>query len=258
MLGLSAPGGRDDRAARLRQRGVRQAPPARRLRGRGRRRASPTCTPTTSSTSSRTPTRSPTRRVSSRCRCRPGPAPTIPPRPRLIAPPGATESFRQVAGTFGNEDLSRRHSRSRSTRPAPSPEVGPLRFSFQRGARTSSRPSPCGSTATDGVAGLRRGLQPQRASSSSSPRGCDLLLIEATLPRPERTGMRGHLTPEEAGEHARTRGPPGRAHPHLRRARPDLGAQAGGPTRSAKRSRWRARARSTRSEATGPRVRLRP
>ena len=31
----------------------------------------------------------------------------------------------------------------------------------------------------------------------------ELLLIEATLPRPERSGMRGHLTPEEAGEHAR-------------------------------------------------------
>jgi ribonuclease BN (tRNA processing enzyme) len=31
--------------------------------------------------------------------------------------------------------------------------------------------------------------------------GTDLLLIEATLPRPERDGVRGHLTPFEAGEH---------------------------------------------------------
>src|SRR5918998_1198396 len=31
----------------------------------------------------------------------------------------------------------------------------------------------------------------------------DLLLLEATLPRPERSGMRGHITPAEAGEHAR-------------------------------------------------------
>ena len=30
-----------------------------------------------------------------------------------------------------------------------------------------------------------------------------LLLIEATLPRPEREGPRGHLTPGEAGEHGR-------------------------------------------------------
>ena len=33
-------------------------------------------------------------------------------------------------------------------------------------------------------------------------RGTDLLIVEATLPRPERTGMRGHLTPQEAAEHA--------------------------------------------------------
>jgi ribonuclease BN (tRNA processing enzyme) len=37
-------------------------------------------------------------------------------------------------------------------------------------------------------------------------RGADLLIIEGTLPRPERTGHRGHLTPEEAGEHAKEAG----------------------------------------------------
>jgi len=34
----------------------------------------------------------------------------------------------------------------------------------------------------------------------------DLLLIESTLPRPERTGERGHLTPAEAGDHGRRAG----------------------------------------------------
>jgi ribonuclease BN (tRNA processing enzyme) len=51
-------------------------------------------------------------------------------------------------------------------------------------------------------------------SADSSPsddlcdfaRETDLLLIEATLPRPEREGPRGHLTPEEAGEHGRRAG----------------------------------------------------
>jgi ribonuclease BN (tRNA processing enzyme) len=37
-------------------------------------------------------------------------------------------------------------------------------------------------------------------------RDADLLVIEATLPRPERTGVRGHLTPAEAGEHAKAAG----------------------------------------------------
>jgi ribonuclease BN (tRNA processing enzyme) len=51
-------------------------------------------------------------------------------------------------------------------------------------------------------------------SADSSPsdelcdfaRDTDLLLIEATLPRPEREGPRGHMTPEEAGEHGRRAG----------------------------------------------------
>jgi ribonuclease BN (tRNA processing enzyme) len=37
-------------------------------------------------------------------------------------------------------------------------------------------------------------------------RDADLMLVEATLPRPERTGMRGHLTADEAGGHAREAG----------------------------------------------------
>ena len=36
--------------------------------------------------------------------------------------------------------------------------------------------------------------------------GTDLLLVEATLPRPERTGVRGHLTPAEAGRARRAGG----------------------------------------------------
>ena len=37
-------------------------------------------------------------------------------------------------------------------------------------------------------------------------RDTDLLFVEATLPRPERTGVRGHMTPAEAGDHARRAG----------------------------------------------------
>ncbi len=36
-------------------------------------------------------------------------------------------------------------------------------------------------------------------------READVMIVEATLPRPERTGVRGHLTPAEAGR-ARARG----------------------------------------------------
>ena len=62
--------------------------------------------------------------------------------------------------------------------------------------------------------GLEAGGDRLTYSADSSPsdelcafaRDCDLLLIEATLPRPEREGPRGHLTPEEAGEHGRRAG----------------------------------------------------
>jgi ribonuclease BN (tRNA processing enzyme) len=37
-------------------------------------------------------------------------------------------------------------------------------------------------------------------------RDADLLVVEGTLPRPERTGVRGHMTPEEAGAHAKRAG----------------------------------------------------
>jgi ribonuclease BN (tRNA processing enzyme) len=41
------------------------------------------------------------------------------------------------------------------------------------------------------------------AELSRFAQGTDLFLVEATLPRPERQGPRGHLTPAEAGEHGR-------------------------------------------------------
>lgn len=37
-------------------------------------------------------------------------------------------------------------------------------------------------------------------------RDADLLFVEGTLPRPERTGIRGHMTPEEAGDQAKRAG----------------------------------------------------
>jgi ribonuclease BN (tRNA processing enzyme) len=37
-------------------------------------------------------------------------------------------------------------------------------------------------------------------------KGTDLLIVEATLPRPERTGVRGHLTAEEAADHGNRAG----------------------------------------------------
>jgi ribonuclease BN (tRNA processing enzyme) len=48
------------------------------------------------------------------------------------------------------------------------------------------------------------GHPPGRGDHRGGP-GADLLIIEATLPRPS-DRVRGHLTPEEAGEHAKHAG----------------------------------------------------
>ena len=134
----------------------------------------------------------------------PWPGTDDPARPRLIAPPGAGETFRKIAGCFGNEDLVEKAFALEEYEPDSAPEVGPFRFTFHEVPHFTQtfavKVSANGGTLVFGA--------------DSSPntelvefaRGCDLMLVEATLPRPERTGIRGHLTPEEAGEHGRNAG----------------------------------------------------
>jgi ribonuclease BN (tRNA processing enzyme) len=133
----------------------------------------------------------------------PWPGTDSPARPRLIAPPGATETFRRVVGAWGNEDLIEKAFALEEYEEASTPEVGPLRFRFQSVPHFTQTFAICIESARGG------GSFAYGADSSPSEdlvrfvAGSDLLIIEATLPRPERTGMRGHLTPEEAGRHAR-------------------------------------------------------
>jgi ribonuclease BN (tRNA processing enzyme) len=128
-----------------------------------------------------------------------------PPRPRLIAPPGARETFRALCGAAGmSEEHIERAFRLEEYDAADTIEIGPLTVRFQR------VPHFLPTFAVELTAGTGR----ITFSADSSPsedlcafaQGTDLLLIEATLPRPERDGPRGHLTPEEAGEHGRRAG----------------------------------------------------
>jgi ribonuclease BN (tRNA processing enzyme) len=129
-----------------------------------------------------------------------------PARPRLIAPPGAGETFRRVVGAWGSEELIERAFLLEEYEPTSRPEVGPLRFSFH---------SVPHFTETFAIAvESRNGPERFVFGADSAPsddlvefaRGADLLLVEATLPRPERSGQRGHLTAREAGEHGRAAG----------------------------------------------------
>ena len=128
-----------------------------------------------------------------------------PPRPRLIAPPGARETFRRLCAASGmREEHIESGFRLEEYDPGGSVVVGDLQLRFQ------SVPHFLPTHAVS----IANGDGRITYSADSSPsddlcafaRDTDLLLIEATLPRPEREGPRGHLTPEEAGEHGRRAG----------------------------------------------------
>jgi ribonuclease BN (tRNA processing enzyme) len=127
-----------------------------------------------------------------------------PARPRLIVPPGARQTFRTVVGAWGDEELIEQAFTIEEYDAGSIVEVGPLRLRFAEVPHY---------ILTHAVEVTCEG---GRFTFGADCRPCDelvefakdtdLLFVEATLPRPERTGIRGHLTPEEAGEHARRAG----------------------------------------------------
>ena len=124
----------------------------------------------------------------------------------LHAPPGARETFRRVAGAWGSEDLVERAFALSEYAEADEPRVGPLRLRFHRVDHFVER------FAIEITSEASRGRFVFGADTGPSDalvrfaQGADVLMVEATLPRPEREGPRGHLTPAEAGEHARRAG----------------------------------------------------
>jgi ribonuclease BN (tRNA processing enzyme) len=133
------------------------------------------------------------------------PGTTRPARPQLYAPHGARDVFRQVVKCFGNEDLIEHAFQLTEYDGLEELTIGPLTVRFCEVPHYM---------ATYAVELACDGGPRVTYSADCSPnddlvrfaRDTDLLLIEATLPRPERTGVRGHLTPEEAGEHGRRAG----------------------------------------------------
>jgi ribonuclease BN (tRNA processing enzyme) len=126
-----------------------------------------------------------------------------PPRPRLIAPRGAVDTFRRVVGAWGNEDLIENAFRIEEYAPDDTPTVGPLTFRFQSVPHFTET-FAIRVESTNGSGKLAYGADSRPSQELIDfVAGADLLLVEATLPRPEREGIRGHLTPREAGEHAK-------------------------------------------------------
>jgi len=132
------------------------------------------------------------------------PGTSKPARPQLYAPVGTAEVFRQIVGCWGNEDLIEKAFELHEYDAPDELEVGP--FSVRFCEVPHYMPTYAVQLACNG------GRLTYGADCSPNDelvrfaRNSDMLLIEATLPRPERTGERGHLTPREAGEHGRRAG----------------------------------------------------
>ena len=127
-----------------------------------------------------------------------------PARPRLIVPPGARQTFRTVVGSWGDEELIEQAFSLEDYDASSTVEIGLLTATFHE------VPHFILTHAVNFVSSAGRftfGADCRPCDEViDAARDTDLLFIEATLPRPERTGIRGHLTPGEAGEHARRAG----------------------------------------------------
>jgi ribonuclease BN (tRNA processing enzyme) len=109
-------------------------------------------------------------------------------------------------GAWGNEDLIENAFHLEEYSVDDTPEVGPLKFTFQSVPHfTETFAIRVSSSAGGGDLVYGADSRPSDEVVEFA-RDAELLLVEATLPRPERTGMRGHLTPREAGEHAKAAG----------------------------------------------------
>jgi ribonuclease BN (tRNA processing enzyme) len=125
-------------------------------------------------------------------------------RPLLYAPPGARETFRRVTGAWDAPELIEQSFELHEYDAAGELSLDPLRVRFhevphfirthavqvREGERSFTYGADC---------------RPNEAIVAFA-RDTDLLMLEATLEQSDEGGSRGHLTPAEAGEHARRAG----------------------------------------------------
>ena len=133
------------------------------------------------------------------------PGTEAPATPRLIAPPGAQEAFQSLCTASGmREDHIEGAFALTVYDPADTVTLDDFTVRF----RPVPHFIPCNAVEL-AVNGARLTFSADCAPNDALielAQDTDLLLIEATLPRPEREGPRGHLTPAEAGEHGTSAG----------------------------------------------------
>ncbi|HZE04268.1 MAG TPA: MBL fold metallo-hydrolase [Solirubrobacteraceae bacterium] len=130
------------------------------------------------------------------------PGTSAPARPQLLLPVGGEDLLRRVVGNWGSADLINSAFAVTEYTAADALTVGPLHIRFCEVPHFvlshAVEVSASGTRFTYGA-----DCRPNQELVAFA-RGTDMLMVEATLPCPERDGKRGHLTPREAGEHGRS------------------------------------------------------
>ena len=134
------------------------------------------------------------------------PGTDTPARPVLHCPQGATATFDQVTGAWGAPGLLGEAFEIREYAVDETLEVGSLRVRFHPVPHFAPTNAVEVSSSSGGGRIVYGSDHRPCEEIVEFARGADLLLVEATLPRPERHGDRGHLTPHEAGEHGAAAG----------------------------------------------------
>jgi ribonuclease BN (tRNA processing enzyme) len=129
------------------------------------------------------------------------PGTRTPARPHLFVPPGGSDVLRQIVGAWGSEDLIQNAFELHEYGAPDQLSVGPFKVRFCQVPHFT----PTYAIELSRNRGRLTFGADCRPNDELVRFACDtdVLLIEATLPRPERSGERGHLTPREAGEHGR-------------------------------------------------------
>ncbi len=109
-------------------------------------------------------------------------------------PSARPSSSGEVVGCWGNEDLIERAFDVHEYDAPDEIALGPFARALLRGAPLHADVRGRAGVQRRRAAHLQRRLRPNDELVRFA-RDTDMLLIEATLPRPERTGERGHLTP---------------------------------------------------------------
>jgi ribonuclease BN (tRNA processing enzyme) len=125
-------------------------------------------------------------------------------RPSLYAPPGAREVFRRVTGAWDAEELIEQSFELHEYDPDDELVLAPLKLRFHEVPHFIRTHAV---QVRDASASFTYGAdcRPNDAIVAFA-RETDLLMLEGTLEQPDEGGTRGHLTPAEAGEHARRAG----------------------------------------------------